>query len=95
VIKTIFFKYKIKKRTEEMQKLIRRAMEDLAKEGQKELVTDLLEMYFNEYAKKMGLADEFVIETAAYTFKNGSTKRTILALEKIIEFAPAKSKGLS
>ena len=48
-------------------------------------MTDLLEMYFSEYAKKIALADDYLIETAAYTFKNGSTKRSILVLEKIIE----------
>ena len=48
-------------------------------------MTDLLEMYFIEYAKKMNISDDFLIETAAYAFKNGSIKRSIVVLEKIIE----------
>mmetsp|Transcript_33937 Transcript_33937/g.25009 ORF Transcript_33937/g.25009 Transcript_33937/m.25009 type:complete len:129 (-) Transcript_33937:2723-3109(-) len=95
VLRTIFFKYKIKKRTQDLQKLVRRGMEELATEGQKELVTDLLDLYFNEFAKKLNIADDYLIETAGFAFKNGEVKKSIKVLEKIIEYTPQKSRGLA
>lgn len=67
------------------------------------MITDLLEMYFFEYAKKQNQEDEFLKEITDYAFQYGSKKRTLNIVKKAIEyliqftvrFQPSKSREIS
>ena len=52
-IKTIFFKFKMRRRFPEMQKLISKAMTDLGTHNQPGMVGDVFEIYYKEHVQKM------------------------------------------
>jgi len=45
-IKTIFFKFKMRRRFAEMKELIKRAITDLGEIGQRDLACDIFEIYY-------------------------------------------------
>jgi hypothetical protein len=77
---------KMRKKTEEMKKIIESGMKDLAEHGQKDLVSDILEIYFIEHVKKMNDVDDFLLKQCVFAFEQGDKTRTARILEKIIEY---------
>lgn len=65
LVKTLFFKFKLRKREKEMKDLMKKAMTDLSSNGQKDLVVDILEIYFVEHVKRTpsnGAVDDYFVE---------------------------------
>jgi len=77
LVKTLFFKYKLRKRDEEMRTLIRQAMLELNEHKQKDLVVDILEIYYVEHVKKIGTTavDDYFLEIVKYAMENGELTR--------------------
>merc|ERR1719362_1458836 len=79
LVKTLFFKYKLgKKGKQKMEDLMRKAMADLSAAGQKDLVVDILEIYFVEHVKKIkdfGAVDDYLVELCSYAMQHGEVTR--------------------
>lgn len=92
LIKTIFFKYKMRRRFEPMKALIQTAIEDLSKLNQKELLCDIFDLYFIEQVQKMRkdqeeielVEDEFLYKMSSILATNGETKRVLDILQKVV-----------
>lgn len=66
---------------------MRRAMSDLSNAGQKDLVVDILEIYFVEHVKKVkdfGAVDDYFVELCTYAMEHGEKSRCQGVFERII-----------
>ncbi len=52
LVRTFFFKFKMRKRIPEMKQLLEKGYTDLKEHEQKDLVVELLELYYVEYIRK-------------------------------------------
>jgi len=69
-IKTIFFKYKMRRRFKEMKELIEKAINDLGAKKEAELVVVIFEIYFKEHVLKMrGSDDDIKLVEDEYLYK--------------------------
>jgi len=55
-------------------------------------VTDLLDLYFNDHAKKDKEQSDFLLKVATFAFEHGDKTRTLSIIEKIIEYVLIKFK---
>ena len=97
-VRTLFFKLKMRKRESEFKELIKRAMTDLDAHNQvsavdcspvlqKDLVVDILEIYFVEHVKKVannGALDDFFVEICKFALQKGDQTRAQGVIERII-----------
>jgi tetratricopeptide (TPR) repeat protein len=98
MVKTIFFKYKMRKREKEMRELIERAMNDLSNAEQKDLVVDILEIYFVEHVKKvkdMEAVDDFLVKICHFAMEKGDQKRAQGVFERIIAHSNNKRQEIA
>jgi hypothetical protein len=105
-IKTIFFKYKMRRRFKEMKELIEKAINDLGAKKEAELVVDIFEIYFKEHVLKMrGSEDDIKLVEDEYLFKmctlvhtHGNQQRVVSILVQVAqtcvsnEFVPFNQK---
>ena len=85
--KTMFFKFKMRKREKEMKELTDRAMNDLSSHKQKDLVVDILEIYFVEHVKKVAdfaAADDYFVNLCKFALENGESVRCFSLMDRII-----------
>mmetsp|Transcript_4510 Transcript_4510/g.6788 ORF Transcript_4510/g.6788 Transcript_4510/m.6788 type:complete len:136 (-) Transcript_4510:473-880(-) len=102
LLKTIFFKFKMRRRFKEMKEFILQCSIDLGENKQDNLACDVFEIYYKEHVEKLadeeGIQDEFLFTMCEKLFKYGDTKRSIPILEKVVnachksEFVPFNKK---
>ncbi|TNV76589.1 hypothetical protein FGO68_gene17048 [Halteria grandinella] len=84
--KTMFFKHKMRRRTDEMKKVIEDGIVTLGTNGQKDLVIDLLEIYYTEHAKKVNDIDDFFYKLCGFVFEHGDEARVENFFDRVIEY---------
>ena len=93
-IKTIFFKYKMRRKFTEMKDLIKKALIDLGQrenQKQQDLVADIFEIFYKEHVQKMRgsqadidmCEDEYLYDLCMLLCKYGSAERTVAILESV------------
>ena len=53
---------------------------------QKDLVADLVEVYYLEHVKKINEVDEFFYEILKYSFEHGEQARMESLIDRVIEY---------
>lgn len=89
LVKTMFFKHKMKKKEAEYKALMRKAMEDLQRYEQKDLIVDILEIYYVEHVKKSKdkcAVDQYFFDLCKYAFAHGDQDKASKIIAVIVEF---------
>jgi len=85
--KTIFFKFKMRKREKEMKELTEITMSDLSNHKQRDLVVDILKIYFVEHVEKVSdnaAADDYFVNLCKFALENDETTRCFNLMDRII-----------
>ena len=91
LIKTIFFKYKMRRRFKEMRDLIKKAVDDLSQASQPDLTCDVFEIYYNEHVLKMQgtgedvslIEDEYLFNLCTVIHQSGDKTRLSIILKSV------------
>eukprot|EP00347_Sterkiella_histriomuscorum_P016317 403353649 len=93
--KSIQCRAKMRRKTEDMKKVIARGLQELAQHNQKDLLADLLETYYMEHVKKVNEVDDFFYEQLQFAFEHGDHSRMENLIERVIEFTRNEKKEFS
>lgn len=81
-----------------MKDLTDRAMNDLNNHKQKDLIVDILEIYFVEHVKKVtdnAAADDYFVNLCKFALENGESNRCFSLMERIIGHVGLKRPEIS
>jgi len=92
-VKTIFFKYKMRRKYKEMKDLIMQSVVTLGQKEKQDLTCEVFEMYYKEFIDKMKKStedaklsqDEFLFNLCEQLYKYGESNRAVKNLELIVE----------
>ena len=70
-------------------------MQQLAQSSQPDLVIDIAEMYFIEYAKTFNLYDDYFFTMSKVAFETGKGERRIAFLNRVISMTQNKDISLA
>ena len=88
----------MRKKTTEMQALIKKSVDDLGSHNQPQLVGDIFEIYFKEHVQKMqktvenpgDIEDKFLYEITMSTYKFAQKERGLRILETVVSSCTCK-----